>query len=105
MNDAGLSWGGVVAWWREKQGLDSADDRQVGHDLYRRLMLSLRDKGRENKAEALVFNTYCERYRGEEGMKRPALLPQVYLHYDPLTRNSERHFARATVSSASGWTS
>ncbi|MFJ9760444.1 hypothetical protein [Streptomyces sp. NPDC101149] len=90
LTDTGLTWGEAVAWWRDKQGLGQADDRAVGHDLYRRLRASMKDNGQENQAEVLLFNTYCERYGGEEGMKRPALLPQVYLHYDPLTRKQRQ---------------
>ncbi|MGY5629717.1 hypothetical protein ACW7N6_12755 [Streptomyces sp. UC1A3] len=94
LTDAGLTWGDIVTWWRDKRGLASADDRAVGHDLYRRLRASMRDNGQENPAEVLLFNTYCERYRGEEGMKRPALLPQVYLHYDPLTRKQRQQLRK-----------
>ncbi|MGW9044015.1 hypothetical protein ACWGQL_15855 [Streptomyces lydicus] len=94
LTDVGLTWGEAVAWWRDKKGLGSVDDRAVGHDLYRRLRASMRDKGQENQAEALLFNTYCERYWGEEGMKRPALLPQVYLHYDPLTRKQRQQLRK-----------
>lgn len=90
LTEAGLTWGEVVAWWRDRQGLGSADDRAVGHDLYWRLRQSMQDNGQENQAEVLLFNIYGERYRGEEGMKRPALLPQVYLHYDPLTRKQRQ---------------
>jgi very-short-patch-repair endonuclease len=90
LTDAGLTWGEAVAWWRDKQALGQADDRAVGHDLYRRLRASMKDNGQENQAEVLLFNTYCERYQGEAGMKRPVLLPQVYLHYDPLTRKQRQ---------------
>jgi hypothetical protein len=36
--------------------------------------------------EKMLFRTYCERYRGID-TDIPALLPQVYLHYDPQTRH------------------
>jgi len=37
--------------------------------------------------ESTLFRTYCERYgSAEDGGRQPALLPQVYLHYDPRTR-------------------
>ncbi|MGW5906624.1 hypothetical protein ACWFQ6_33320 [Streptomyces althioticus] len=32
--------------------------------------------------------TYCARYAEEGGFDLPALIPQVYLHYDPYTRKS-----------------
>ena len=32
--------------------------------------------------------TYCARYAAPDGLDLPALIPQVYLHYDPYTRKS-----------------
>ncbi len=49
---------------------------------YGRLIASLKD----NPVEQLLFRTYCKRYGTEQAGALPALLPQVYLHYDPLTR-------------------
>ncbi|MBA9050876.1 hypothetical protein [Streptomyces murinus] len=34
--------------------------------------------------EQLVMRTYCARYAADGGFDLPALIPQVYLHYDPL---------------------
>lgn len=47
-----------------------------------------------NEAELVLFRTYCERYRGHE-WARVALLPQVYLHYDPFTRIERRTLGKA----------
>src|SRR5262249_49868458 len=47
---------------------------------YMRLSRSL-----ANGAEKLLFKTYCARYARPEGWDVPALVPQVYLHYDPYT--------------------
>ena len=81
----GLTWGELLAWWRAENGLDGETDLQVAQRLYLRLHASL-----DNDAERLLFRTYCERYRGEDGVHRPVLLPQVYLHYDPLTRRERQ---------------
>lgn len=54
----------------------------TGRDLYPRLESSLA----ENVPEKLLFRTYCERYGDTTGFRVPALLPQVYLHFDPLTK-------------------
>lgn len=51
--------------------------------LYRRLYRSL-----DSKPEQLLMITYCARYAEEGGFDLPALIPQVYLHYDPYTRKS-----------------
>lgn len=78
----GLTWGELVDWWRETAGLADQDDREVARDMYGRLNDSVKD----NPVEQLLFRTYCERYGEDQAALLPALLPQVYLHYDPLTR-------------------
>ncbi len=50
--------------------------------LYRRLDRSLGD----NDAERRVLRTYADRYL-RLGPDIPALIPQVYLHYDPHARS------------------
>ena len=40
----------------------------------------------DNDAERLMFKTYAELYAKPDGFDLPALIPQVYLHYDPYTR-------------------
>jgi very-short-patch-repair endonuclease len=80
LQDSGLTWGELAAWWRAMAQLNDATDLEVARALYERLLASMN----ENEAEQLVFRTYCERYR-DEPTALPALLPQVYLHYDPLT--------------------
>jgi hypothetical protein len=81
-----LDVGELVTWWRATVGLEGKPEKEVAHHLYRRLCASVK----ENPVERLVFHTYCERYASERAASLPALLPQVYLHYDPLTR-SQRH--------------
>jgi hypothetical protein len=79
---AGLTWAELVDWWKATNHLEDQADVEVGRNLYRRLSASL-----SNPPERTLFQTYCERYgTGEDGDKQPALLPQVYLHYDPRTR-------------------
>jgi hypothetical protein len=79
---AGLTWGELVNWWRETEHLDSQSEKDVAYSLYGRLYASLQG----NVVEELLFRTYCERYGTDEAASLPALLPQVYLHYGPLTR-------------------
>lgn len=79
---AGLTWGELVDWWREIAELTRKDDIEVARSLYTRLG----DSVRHNPVEHLVFRTYCERYASPAAHEFPALLPQVYLHFDPLTR-------------------
>lgn len=75
----GLTWGELTEWWGSRTGAAASTD--VARDLYHRLSQSL-----ESPPEKIAFRTYCERYGGERGNEIPALLPQVYLHYDPYTR-------------------
>ncbi|MET7395964.1 hypothetical protein ABZS66_20970 [Dactylosporangium sp. NPDC005572] len=78
--DSGLSWDELVQWWRTAAGdMEGKTDTEVARHLYGRLAASL-----ASEPEKLLFRSYCERY-GSDG-SHPALLPQVYLHYDPQTR-------------------
>lgn len=82
----GLSWGGLLEWWTAQTGAPSA--RDAAETLYRRLSQSL-----ASPPEQLLFRSYCRRYAGERGADVPALVPQVYLHYDPYTKRELSAFA------------
>ncbi|MBT0773157.1 hypothetical protein KIH74_29710 [Kineosporia sp. J2-2] len=77
----GLTFQRLIDWWREREELQQMSDRDVGLHLHDRLLASLGNNG----AERLLFDTYSRRYR-THGFDIPALIPQVYLHYDPYTR-------------------
>jgi hypothetical protein len=82
LSEAGLTWAELVDWWRATGELGGQDDVEVARSLYWRLVASL-----DSPPEKTLFRTFCERYgSAEDGDKQPALLPQVYLHYDPRTR-------------------
>ena len=80
----GLSWRQLVAWWTR---INAADPDEVvsGRSLYARLYASL-----DSEPERTLFRAYCARYAGDGGFELPALIPQVYLHYDPYTRRDPR---------------
>ncbi len=80
LSEAGLTWAELVDWWGMVSGLGGQDAAVVARGLYRRLAASL-----GSRPEKTLFRTYCERY-GSASTGLPALLPQVYLHYDPRTR-------------------
>lgn len=80
LGSEGLTWQALVDWWRARQG--SSDEREAARNLYERLQRSLGG----NDPEKLVLRTYAERYRPDGGFQLPALVPQVYLHYDPYTK-------------------
>jgi very-short-patch-repair endonuclease len=68
----GLLWSDLVGWWSEQPA--GGDAVHLG----KRLQESL-----ASDAEKKVFATYFKTYRSGLGDALPALLPQVYLHYDP----------------------
>ncbi|MEW2078929.1 hypothetical protein AB0941_35975 [Streptomyces sp. NPDC013433] len=78
----GLTWRQMVAWWQKNHQPD-ADEKSAADGLYRRLYRSL-----DSVPEQLLMITYCARYAEDGGFDLPALIPQVYLHYDPYTRRS-----------------
>lgn len=76
----GLKWKEMIAWWRKKHPKIS-DDIDVERELYKRLTASLKD----SEPEQIFFRTYFKLFRSALGDMLPALIPQVYLHYDPLS--------------------
>ena len=77
LDATGLSWGALVTWWAETSP-DAGPD--PARSLYTRLRASL-----ASPPERTMFQAYGFLY-GEKGRDRlPALIPQVYLHYDPYT--------------------
>jgi very-short-patch-repair endonuclease len=77
----GLTWQALVDWWRDQYEPNAANDLEAGRRLHLRLQSSL-----QSPPEELVLKTYAERYGQERGFDLPALVPQVYLHYDPYTK-------------------
>ncbi|MDI9407491.1 MAG: hypothetical protein QM522_12375 [Chitinophagaceae bacterium] len=73
----GLLWHDLVIWWGESRNPDfSFHDAE--RDLFRRLMSSL-----ASPPEKHFFNSYFKFYHSTLGKRLPALIPQVYLHFDP----------------------
>jgi very-short-patch-repair endonuclease len=87
----GLRFSHLIRWWRAREGLPEAlfDDRAVGHELHRRLAASL-----DSEAEKVVFEAYAGRYKASYDI--PALIPQVYLHYDPYDQRTRRGLTSGT---------
>jgi len=76
----GLLWSELVAWWSELRSDGTAAS------LGARLKESL-----ASDAERKLFANYFKAYRPLLGDALPALLPQVYLHYDPAVVKTLRH--------------
>jgi AbiJ N-terminal domain 3 len=79
--ERGLLWKDLVAWWREQPGNERLDKTALENRLYDRLILSVT----KSAPERLLFRTYMHHFPRELGDALPALVPQVYLHYDPYT--------------------
>jgi very-short-patch-repair endonuclease len=75
----GLLWRDLVDWWASHMAMNPAD-LATERSLYERLNRSL-----ASEAEQRFFRRYFKIWRGILHDRLPALLPQVYLHYDPLT--------------------
>lgn len=78
--EEGLTWDALVDWWATEK-LRETNLHVAGHHLYDRLKESL-----EDGPERRVLWTYARRYGWPGGGTTAALLPQVYLHYDPYLR-------------------
>jgi hypothetical protein len=88
-----LLWKHLREWWGQKNTLEP---ELAKIQLYQRLSAAVRLA--RSPGEYAIFKTFYSRYPallGED--KVPALIPQVYLHYDPYTqrhRGDEKFLAR-----------
>ncbi|ARN41216.1 TPA: hypothetical protein ACKPGA_001473 [Pseudomonas aeruginosa] len=77
-----LLWKDLQNWYAETHGI--GDPGSAKEQLFRRLRQAV--LGARSAGEFAVFQGYYERYGRSLGDRLPALIPQVYLHYDPYTR-------------------
>lgn len=77
-----LLWKDLRDWYSELHSI--SDMVSAKEQLFRRLRQSVLGAG--SPGEFAVFKSYYERYGSTLGDRLPALVPQVYLHYDPYTR-------------------
>jgi hypothetical protein len=78
----GVLWSELVSWW----GAQHPEESDPAKSLGLRLRASL-----SSLAEQGLFDTYFRRYRPMLRSTLPALIPQVYLHYDPAVVRTLRH--------------
>lgn len=79
----GLTWANLVDWWKSHSECDLSDPpKSLGVRLQRSL---------DSDAEKMLFSAFFKVYRPKMGANLPALLPQVYLHYDPAVVSRLRH--------------
>ena len=75
----GLRWRDLQAWWTKSEGHVNEEDAK--RTLYRRLLSSLPEN---SPPQTLFFETFFKHF-GKAIPDLPALLPEVWLHYDPQT--------------------
>lgn len=93
ISTAGLSWASLVEWW--KILCEITDDADAGRRLFKRLNASVRASN--SPGEYALFQTYFKEFVPVFAQDLPALIPQVYLHFDPKTtaqRGAKRVLAR-----------
>lgn len=73
----GLLWSDLIVWWEEN---NLCWDDEGEQELYDRLKDSL-----GSEVEKYLFCTYYDLFKPKLKEKLPALIPQVYFHYDPKT--------------------
>lgn len=75
----GLRWSDLQQWWGDTEQI--ADAEQAKRSLYTRLKASL---PRNSPPQTLLFEAFFEGFRSAIP-NLPALIPEVWLHWDPLT--------------------
>jgi very-short-patch-repair endonuclease len=76
--DEGLRWRELQDWWADLKRLSEEEAKMT---LYKRLLQSLPS---DSPPQRLFFKTYFQRF-GRAIPLLPALLPEVWLHWDPRT--------------------
>lgn len=79
LSGKGLLWTELVKWWTDINNLGEIN-RIAEINLYQRLISSL-----DSAPEKVFFKSYFNFFRHLLNENFPALIPQVYLHYDPYT--------------------
>jgi hypothetical protein len=79
----GIRWRDLQEWWKDTQHL--SDDEEAKRSLYQRLMSSLPGN---SPPQRNLYELY-HKIHGSAVASLPALLPEVWLHWDPKTA-SER---------------
>lgn len=74
----GLAWRDLQTWWEASTGLEGEEAKRT---LYRRLINCLPDN---SPPQRFLFESYFKHFK-HSIPRLPALLPEVWLHWDPKT--------------------
>ena len=81
IGDDGVRWADLQAWWADANAIADAGEQK--RSLYQRLLASL---PRNSPPQRLLFTSFYKRFK-RAFPEFPALLPEVWLHWDPKTVN------------------
>ncbi len=81
----GLMWSELVAWYSAESGITENQEVALIKRLCDCLDVSFKASGQKSGPETWMLQAYYE-LKKELRIDLPALLPQVYLYYDPLTQ-------------------
>jgi len=93
LSETGLLWPTLADWWQDKHQLPT--QAEASKSLFLRLREAVLEAN--SPGEAAIFQIYYARFTKTLGERLPALVPQVYLHYDPrseLQRGENRVLVR-----------
>ncbi len=79
IGNAGLTWSDLQTWWAETEQI--TDEKQAKRSLYKRLRASLPEN---SPPQVTLFDSFFEGFQ-KAVPRLPALLPEVWLHWDPKT--------------------
>ncbi|MFD4592778.1 AbiJ-related protein [Streptomyces rubiginosohelvolus] len=79
VTDDGIRWRDLQSWYQDREHITDADEAKKS--LYARLCASLPEN---SPGQRNLFDSY-HRILGSEVYDMPALLPEVWLHWDPRT--------------------
>lgn len=82
---SGLMWSELVAWYSAESGITENQEVALIKRLCDCLDVSFKASGQKSGPETWMLQAYYE-LKKELRIDLPALLPQVYLYYDPLTQ-------------------
>lgn len=75
ISNEGVSWHDLVTWWNNG---NETYELNVEQELFKRLEISL-----DSEPEKLFMKIYYNNLHRLNNNKLPALIPQIYCHYDP----------------------